>query len=227
MTTRRDALDQAHADLELLTKKITTGTADRPRHPRIIDLALQRMTEWANTTPPPHTSGPHGGTTSPTETNERIEDQHVGHNATLDHQTALTLIHSIAVATERLHALTLRYTKTIDHTKLPKPEDTIPGCVSCARTKKKNGVNYGGFFRVIDEKNYPHERLCRWCGDHARADAVERHLPPVELDDGSTRKAMGDYPPIEAVDILHRQTEQAAGKWLAEQRRKQKQRKAS
>lgn len=194
-TRHGDHLDQAHADLQLLTKKITTGTADRPRHPRVIDLALERMTEWASTTPP-RNNGTRGGSSSPIEIGERAEDRKVGRNATIDHQTALALIRTIAVATERLHALTLRYTKTIDHTQLPKPEETIPGCVSCARTKKKGPLTIGGHFAPIYENRPYHrtEHLCRWCGDHQLVN--------------------GTLPPIEACDVYHREGAQAAGRWL-------------
>lgn len=195
-TTRRDPLDQAHADLELLVKKITTGTADRPRRTRVIDIALQRMEEWAATDPVRlDREGHRGGTTASITQADRAEDHEVGRAATRDHQTALTLMRTIATATEQLHLLTRRYTAPIDTSKLPKKTETIPGCVSCARTKKKGPLTLGGHFAAIAER-YATDRLCRWCGDHHRAGAL---------------------PPIEACDIYHRQGAQAAGRWLARQ----------
>lgn len=217
MTRRRDPLDQALADLELLCKKVQTGTAARPSTVRVIDLAFSHMRDWADTRPVRlEPEGPRGGSSSPVEIGERLEDQKVGRNALADHATALTLVKTICTAAERLHALTIRYTKPIDHTKLPTADD-LAGCVSCARVKRKGPVSVGGHFAPVDVKNYPREQLCRFCGDYARGDAQLRRLPPVELEDGSTRKAMGDFPPVEACDVLHMQGAPAAGRWLARQ----------
>jgi hypothetical protein len=198
-TTRRDPLDQAHADLELLVKKITTGTADRPRRTRIIDVALTRMEEWAATDPVRlDREGPRGGTSATIEQTERAEIRDVIRNAATDHATALTLMRTIATATEQLYLITRRYTAPVDTSKLPKKADTIPGCVSCARTKRKGPLTLGGHFAAIANR-YAAERLCRWCGDHHRTGAL---------------------PPVEACDIYHRQGAQAAGRWLARQNRK-------
>lgn len=198
-TTRRDPLDQAHADLELLVKKITTGTADRPRRTRIIDVALTRMEEWAATDPVRlDREGPRGGTSATIEQTERAEIRDVIRNAATDHTTALTLMRTIATATEQLYLITRRYTAPVDTSKLPKKADTIPGCVSCARTKRKGPLTLGGHFAAIANR-YAAERLCRWCGDHHRTGAL---------------------PPVEACDIYHRQGAQAAGRWLARQNRK-------
>lgn len=195
-TTRRDQLDQAHADLELLVKKITTGTADRPRHTRVIDVALQHMEEWAATQPVRlDREGPRGGTSTTTEHDERAEQEQVGRQAAVDHQTALTLMRTIATATEQLYLLARRYTAPVDTSKLPKKTDGLPGCVSCARTKKKGPLTLGGHFRVVADR-YAAKRLCRWCGDCERANGV--------------------LPPIEACEKYHMESEQSGGRYLAQ-----------
>lgn len=204
----RNDLDQALADLQVLCKKMTTGTAERPRTTRVIDLALQHMLDWADTRPPPlHSNGPRGGTTTTTAHAERFEDHELGRHAAHDHAQALILIRTITVATEQLYLLGRRYTAPIDTSKLPKPADTIPGCVSCARTKKKGPLTLGGHFSPVSERPaYQAKQLCRWCGDHDR---------------------VGSLPPVEAIDIYHRQGPQAAGRWLAQQQRRPTSRKAS
>lgn len=194
---RRDPLDQASADLDALTRTITTGTADRPRRTRIIDLALDRMLEWAASTPPANALGPRGGSSSPREIADRAEDDALGRHAIADHETALRLVRTITTSTTALYQLATRYTAPIDHSKLPTPETTIPGCVSCARAKRTGPVTIGGFFAPVAAR-YAARSLCRWCGDYERA--------------------TGTLPPIDAIDCYHRQGPQAAGRMLAKHR---------
>lgn len=214
--------DQAAKHVDLLGKFVDVGTADRPRRVRIYDLALERIDAFVAHRLPAH--GERGGTVQHVEAEDRIEETRVARQAARDAEVLPLLTHTLAAAAEELWEIALRYSRTIDASKLPKPEQTVPGCVSCARQKRRHGVMRGGFFQPIDEKNYPSERLCRWCGDYARSDAIERGLDPVTLEDGTFRKAMGDYPPIEVVDIRHRQSERAAGNELARRRQKETQR---
>jgi hypothetical protein len=64
------------------------------------------------------------------------------------------------------------------------PTEPIPGCRSCARR---------GHWAPVFEKSKA-EGLCRWCND--------------------ARLAFGQIPPEDAVDMLHRQGGNAAGRWM-------------
>lgn len=209
-----------YEDLDFLTKWITVGTADQKRRVRLLDLALERMAAWAATAPLPR-EGQRGGTHAVTEANERAENRRVARSALEDHGDALELRTELRNTARKLRTFIPRYTITIDASKLP--DDDIPGCISCAREKLAgNRIVYSAHFEPISERpRYAKARLCRWCGDHALAHLKEKRDVSMmdEHDIVAELTKPSVWPPHQAVDIRHRQSEQAAGRWLAEQQR--------
>ncbi len=67
------------------------------------------------------------------------------------------------------------------------PMDVLPGCDSCARY---------GHFEKVDERR-PGIHLCRWCREF--------------------QLSYGQLPPKEAVELRHRESANAAGRWIARQ----------
>ncbi len=65
------------------------------------------------------------------------------------------------------------------------PMDVLPGCDSCAR--------YGHFEKVDEHR--PGFHLCRWCREF--------------------QMSYGQLPPKEAVELRHRESANAAGRWIA------------
>jgi hypothetical protein len=91
-----------------------------------------------------------------------------------------------------LAAICARYTVPLstEGLKLNPP----PGCRSCARARRVGDTTLPGFWNPIAER-YRGRRLCNWCGEYYAG--------------------TGQLPPLEAVEIYHRQTPTAAGRWLA------------
>lgn len=102
--------------------------------------------------------------------------------------------------TRPLAALVARYTETESREGRLPSEDSVPGCVSCARVAYRKGVKLGGHFAPVYEKAKKH-KLCRWCydGSEFAGEAIE-------------------LPPVEACDIYHRRGPRSAGTWLAKRR---------
>ena len=209
MTNHSNRLSQAHTDLEQVLTTITRGTTDRPRHIRRIDLADEHLDQWADIINRTSSTGPErGGTSSPRETEDRAEARALATRIRTDTDRFTELVKKIRIDCHELYLLVLRYTEPVDSSKLP-ADTTVPGCISCARTRGTGATKIGGHFAPIRETAAAHA-LCDWCYRHALADANERGLP---------RGTLGDPPPIKAVDLYHRAGAQAAGKWLAVHRR--------
>lgn len=180
-------------------------------------LTAHRTVDWQNPTVPTG-GGPRGGTSTATETAERVEDRKVARQADRDHHDLAGLIvafqaelviasvggaptRELAQVAERLAQIVVRHTQPIDHTRLPAD---IPECRSCARPGKVGGRRYEGHKGIdVYEKAKKHG-LCRWCYDHATADAKSKG-----------RKGIGALPPVDVIDILHTRGPRAAGLELA------------
>ena len=171
----------------LIVGVVDTGTRDRPRPLARIVLTIERIKAWRDI-PTPATDEERGGSSSPTEFEERLEDRRVGRAADRD---GLTLAKHLAAVAD----LVTRYTAVIDHALLP---SDLPGCMSCARTRKKQGVELGGHFNPIDDR-YKTKQLCRFCGDQL---AATHTLPPLAI-----------------IDTYHRHGAQAAGREMARRTR--------
>ena len=192
----KDDLGRFLEDLEQLVGIVTLGTADQKRRVRRLRLTVERIQSWRSEANP--VAGPdRGGSSSPTEAAERREDRQVTVATLRDDQTARGLVADLAPGARQLAQMVARYTTPIDHSKLPKPEDIVPGCVSCARQQQEGKKKTPGHFNPIDDR-YKGLKLCRWCGDHREAD--------------------GALPSLDLVDVYHRQGPQAAGRLAATQR---------
>ncbi len=211
--------DQMIDDLITILGETVIGATDRPTKIRRLDLALQRMRDHQSDRHPYRTQlGETGGSSSPTEIEERLEVIRVSQSATADEQRTKALKRQMARAAADLRALVVRHVAVIDHAQLPDDSDDAP-CRSCVRKATIAKQRYEGHVAAVYEKAKKHG-LCRWCYDHARADGVENGM-----------KGLGELPPVDIIDILHRQGPRPAGLALAKrmrdaERRKQ-QRKAS
>lgn len=180
------ALDEARRDLQRITGMVTVGTQDRPRTVRRIDLAFERIAAWhADTAVNLARSPRRGGTRAVVEQDEHEADYTLSKRAEYDAAQLARLLAGVA-------AICARYTIPINTDGMSL--DPPPGCRSCARNRKLGDTTLPGFWNPIDQR-YQNRRLCRWCGDH--------------------HASTGRIPPLEAVEIYHRQTPAAAGRWLA------------
>ena len=170
-------------------------------------LTAHRTVDWQNPTVPTG-GGPRGGTSTATETAERVEDRKVAWQADRDHhdlpalidafQAELTIASVVGAPTrelaqvaERLAQIIVRHTQPIDHTLLP--DDGPPGCKSCARLGRTK--NTPGYFQPVStQERYAKKQLCTWCGRHS-----DRNV----------------WPPLDAIDVRVTQGEHAAARWLA------------
>lgn len=180
-------LDQARRDLARLREPVDIGTRDRPRRVARLDLTLDRLDAWRlDRVPNLANDAPRGGSSSPTEVTERKADDRTTREAVRDAR-------AIAEHLAAIVGICARYTVPVDIT----PEiglAAIPGCKSCARPQRgPDGKKQPGHFSPVADR-YRSRQLCRWCGEFYAA----------------THK----YPPLEAVDLYHRVSPSAAGRWL-------------
>jgi hypothetical protein len=213
--------DDQYADLDFLLKHVEIGTADKPRRIRLVDLAIERMAEWATATTP--TTDTRGGTRSINDEDDQVITRRLARAAIEDLPEARALANDLIRISRRLRTFVPRYTVAIDNARLP-GDDTVPGCVSCAREKTEGNriVISRHFSPISDRPRYRKASLCRWCGDHALATIREKHhLAALDEDQIVAHlKKRINWPPHQAVDIYHRQSERAAGLWLADQERR-------
>jgi hypothetical protein len=153
-------------------------------------LAQQRVEEWQSERVPPRDSE-RGGSSSPVEVAERLEDRRVSTQAARDAVELPSLIDGfqaelvlaayhraptpeLAEVAERLARVVTRCVRPVDHDGI----DTTPECRSCARPGKVGKQHFAGVKGVeVYEKARKH-RLCRWCWD---VNAAEGTLPPVNI----------------------------------------------
>jgi hypothetical protein len=180
------------------------------RYPNLV-LAQIRSVDWQSERAPAFDE--RGGSSSPTEVTERLEDRRVARQAirdehdlaelipALDAELVLAAYHrsptrELAQVAQRLAEIVYRCTKAVDHNTLPGE----PECRSCARPGKVGKQQYRGHKGVgVYEKAVKH-RLCRWCYDHWRAE--------------------GRLPPVDVIDLYHRVSAKAAGLELAKRLRR-------
>lgn len=202
------------ADIQLLLSKKTIGTADAPREVTLIDLAATKIVEHLPLTAPSAGGGDEkgsdglslerGGTRSVVEQEDQIEAAALAIQSLADADLLPQLLRQLKTATssalaipgllDEIVRLMRRHTAKVDLSKLPK--DGLPGCRSCARA---------GHFENVRETALKHG-LCDWCYRHAAVSARE----------AGEEISVKFWPPEKACDIRHRQTEQAAGRWLAQ-----------
>jgi hypothetical protein len=195
----RERAARARDDLERVLSSVTVGTSERNwRMPRL-ELAQRNLDSWQAANPPPYDRGAVGGSSSPAEVDDRREEAALRAQLSRDATRIPELVYEIERLTRDLYALVARYTETVHPDRLPK--QVIPGCESCARTTKHRGRTLGGHFAPTwDRTTQP---LCRFCYGFARDSAQGQPI------------TSSHWPPLEAVDLYHRQSPQAAGRYLA------------
>ena len=149
MTSRRVlSLSSALIDLERVLAK--ADVLVDPKRRVLVDLAAQRIEEHVPLGVP-GTSGDstRGGSSSPTELEDRIEAARVGRQAALDAEKLGVLVKTIKRASTDLLLLVQRQTSTLHPDKLPAKD---PGCVSCARTEVRRGERIGGHFGPVADR---------------------------------------------------------------------------
>lgn len=203
--------DRDHLAQDL--RRIFGYTTVGPARWQNVVLATQRAFDWSSEQMPTR-SDERGGSSSPREAEERVEDRQVARRASgyttelprlIDQLEAeLAIARALGAPTaqlgkvaERLARIVTWLTVPVDHDKLPKTIDLE--CSSCARTATINGRKYAGHPHVPVYDKAPKKLLCRWCYDHQRAE--------------------GTLPPIDVIDVYHRVGARAAGIELAKRNR--------
>jgi hypothetical protein len=150
-------LDEAIKDLTRILGIVDVGTADRPRQMAAIVVTIERIKSWRHL-PAPTSDDGRGGSSSPKEIAERLEDRKVGRAAERHAQ-------ALAKHLEGIANIVAIYTTATEYEGI----GGEPGCVSCARKgEKPDGRKLGGHFKPVVKK-YKSRRLCRWCGEHSTA----------------------------------------------------------
>lgn len=180
-------------------------------------IAQVRSKEWSSTQMPP-SGEERGGSSSPVELAERVEDRRVAQQAAKDAQVLPVLVEALdqelviagidlkpsrelATVAANLARVVARYIRP--ETLLP---TDAPQCLSCARPGKVRGVQYNGWKGVEVYAKAKKHNLCKFCYDHASADAKERG-----------RKGLGQLPPVDIIDTLHMEGPRKAGLAMARQ----------
>ena len=191
MTLEENRLSRAHTAMKLLLGKRTNGTTDNPRRVAIIDLAVEHAEAWAGIAVP--TDGERGGSSNPRDRDEAEEIRRVHTLAVKAADRLPEICKAVDELMREAYDTVQRLTSTVDPKKLPKKE-AVPGCLSCKRVEERNDIKIGGHFAPVYEKS-KNSGLCRWCWD--------------------VKQATGQWPPVKAIDLYHRQGARAASKWLA------------
>jgi hypothetical protein len=160
-------LNEACDVIARVVARTSTGTQADPGHTTRIDLALSRAEDRAGGRLP--RDGDRGGSSTPSEADERKERDAVCRQAELDYHELGRLVGVVKSAAHTLERIVNRQAEVVHESKLP-ADGPLPGCVSCARF---------GHFEKVDERR-PSFRLCKWCRD------VQVHygqLPPREAID--------------------------------------------
>lgn len=187
------------ADISVILGHTVVGSV---KYPNLL-LAPRRMEEWISGTLPTHDE--RGGSSSPVEVADRLEDLGVARRALRDLDLFPRLLEgyeqecvivrysgpneSFAKAAEQLAALVRRYTVPVDHD----ADLGAPGCKSCARTATVNGKSVGGHYAEVWAKR-PAPGLCY----------------PCYLDRGR----FGQIPPVMYVHLRHSESRATADRWL-------------
>lgn len=188
-------LDQAILDLRRILEPIPTGTRERPRKMVRIELAIERIRIWHSEQAVNLADDAQRGGTRAMEEVSEGEEDY-SVSKRAEYDAA-----ALARLLASLAAICARYTVPINTDGLPKGP---AGCKSCARSRKVGDVTLPGFWNPIADR-YQNRRLCNWCGEYFVAN--------------------DKLPPLEAVEVYHRQTPAAAGRWLAKHQPRRSRRK--
>lgn len=175
------------------------------RWPNVV-VAQTRAHEWCAVRMP-STGEERGGSSSPVEVAERIEDRRVAAQAARDAQTLPTLreafgaelvlakyggapTRELAKVAEDLARIVARYTRPVDATELTAPA----GCRACSRTIQHHKQKVGGHYAEVWGKR-PSAGLCYRCYE--------------------ARGRFGVLPPTMWCHLLHTEGRDKADRWLA------------
>lgn len=202
-----DRTDQhVAADMRTIFHPIQIGAT---RHDPI-RLAYRHCHEWQTYVMPVRDTE-RGGSSSPVEVEERVEDRRVAMQAARDERLLDELVPAfeaeivlaayagrvtpeLAEVARMLAEVISRCVRVVDHDKL-----TTDECRSCARHGKVGHKQYQGHKGVAVYEKAKRYRLCRYCYDAWRAD---KRLPPIDI-----------------LDIYHTRGPRAAGVEWAKRRR--------
>ena len=196
------ALENFKADLRSIMGFTTLGGV---RYPNLV-LAQRHAHEW-QTERGPSTGEERGGSSSPVEVSERVEDRKVAIQAARDAQALVELhagfnqelvlagykgaptIELVKVA-EKLAKVVNRCIQTVDATTV----NALPGCKTCRRSVTINGEKIGDHYADVWDKR-PAPGLCYRCYE--------------------ARNRYGEVPPVMWTHLLHKESRDKADRWLA------------
>lgn len=213
-------ITNCRADIERVAGKSLEHVSTPETKLALLDLAAGHIKDWLPSGTMPAV-GERGGSSSPVEAEDRVEAMKVARGAMRDDKRMKQLCAQLEALGAELYALVVRNVGLVDASKIPTRD---PECVSCARPQNPKDKASGHFSDVADPDPHAVRRwgsglaasvgrlqLCSFCRTHAIASAKANGRDSVV--------PSRDYPPLKAVDLLCRQSEQAAGLWLAKQRR--------
>ena len=178
------------ADQLARARDVIDRTLQRADGRPILEVALERAEAWAHDQLP--VEGERGSTSTPMSREEAEERRRVQRLALKAVERIPAISAQMVTLADELYGYVQRLSAVVDHTKLPAPP--AEGCQSCARTEQRGQVRIGGFFAPVYAKAVT-AGLCRWCWSHNAAE--------------------GEWPPLDAVELYHRQSPRAAGLYLA------------
>lgn len=199
-----DELQLAHEYLGAILERIDHRSGGKARR---VDVAAKHLEEWASIACPPNANGPRGGSSSPVEVEDRVEEARLASRVSADQVRLPVLVRRLAETARDLDLLVTRNVETVHPGKLPKEE---PGCVSCAREWRVKGVVRGGGHWAPVRADVKGHGLCDACYRHSLAAMREKKAAVL---------APEHWPPAEYCDLMHRVSAAAAGRWLARIRR--------
>ncbi len=179
--------------LEPVLRKVELGTTDRPRKEPRLDVAFQRAQDRAGAGELP-TDGIRGGSSHPTEADERKESDRVKRQAEKDAWDISTIVARMVADARALTVIAARQVELISESK--RDTDALPGCKSCGRKETLGDLKLGPHWAGVTEKA-PDSGLCRQCNDF--------------------RIATGSIPPMMWCHLRHTKGGPHANRWLAKE----------
>lgn len=217
-------LDRVLENVAQVLRPTTVGTEASARTVTFVDLAARQANDRAaDTAPGTSTDASRGGSSSVTAKEDSIEAARVSRQAAKDATRLPDIVAQLDHLASELYDMVVRQTRVVDHEQLTLTSEGLPGCRSCARVSHKKGVKAGGHFQPAmpeatettpDGKTIKGNALaaslglCRWCFEVATVVALEEGLTPSCI-------GREHWPPIEACDRYHRESPQAAGRFVS------------
>lgn len=164
MTAKPSQMERIQQLVSGLCAPVELGT-DMKYTRRRYELALRRADEWVADAQPPK-GGIRGGSTSPQVAEEQSEDRAVSRMALSARTEIVARMSEAEKALRALERLVVRFTATVDASKLPPDPGTY--CQNHMTAGLHEDVNV----------NAPKSGLCRFCYESKR---TYNFLPPAEI----------------------------------------------